>query len=102
MNNTINNEDMLQINERPKISENELIKIMREIEKKTENKVMLGYIKGNLINPLKKDLNQEKIDEDKKQTNLNLLKQIMQEGSDEFQERTGRTMSYSEMRMMFG
>jgi hypothetical protein len=34
--------------------------------------------------------------------NINLLKGIMKSGADEFQEKTGRKMSYLEMREMYG
>ena len=57
--------------------------IMREIELKTEKKVMLILEKGNA-------------------DDTNLLQSIMSDGAKEFKEKTGRQMTYSEMREMFG
>jgi hypothetical protein len=56
--------------------------VMKDIEKKTEIQVR------NLLKT--------------ENANTNTLVQIMTKGSDEFKERTGRNMSYSEMREMFG
>ena len=33
---------------------------------------------------------------------MNLLEETMQVGADEFKQKMGRNMTYSEMRMMFG
>ena len=94
---------MSDIADKNKLPAGKINQIMMEIEKKTEKKVMCGYITGNLINPLEHDASHpKKIDENKKIKNTELLKQIMKEGADEFQEKTGRPMTYSEMRMMFG
>jgi hypothetical protein len=93
---------MSETNNKNKLPAGDINHIMREIERKTEKKLMTGYITGTLINPLEDASQPKKIDEPKKIKNTELLKQIIQEGSDEFQERTGRPMTYSEMRMMFG
>jgi hypothetical protein len=60
----------------------DLQKVMKEIETKTESIVISKFHKGQ-INP-------------------KVLKNIMNEGADEFKEKTGRNMTYSEMRQMFG
>ena len=57
--------------------------VMREIELKTEKKVMLILEKGNA-------------------DDTNVLHSIMSDGAKEFKEKTGRQMTYSEMREMFG
>ena len=55
-------------------------KVMKDIEKKTEE-----YVKTNM-----------------KSLTPDSLVSIMSKGSDEFKEKTGRNMTYSEMREMFG
>ena len=55
-------------------------KVMKDIEKKTEE-----YVKTNM-----------------KSLTPDGLVSIMSKGSDEFKEKTGRNMTYSEMREMFG
>lgn len=57
-------------------------KTMKEIELKTEKKVVVALEKG-------------KVDEVS-------LQSILLDGAKEFKEKTGRNMSYSEMREMFG
>jgi hypothetical protein len=57
--------------------------IMREIEVKTEKKVMLILEKGNA-------------------NDNNILQSVLSDGAKEFKEKTGRNMTYSEMREMFG
>lgn len=74
---------------------NELHQIMKEIETKTENKVLEGYQTGKIT--LKQSQTQ-KADLAMKDT----LISIMQQGADEFKEKTGRNMTYSEMRQMYG
>ena len=65
-----------------------LQKTMEEIEKKTEKKVEKLRFDNTTFQP-EKDLGNTLID-------------IMKEGSAEFKEKTGRPMTYSEMRQMFG
>ena len=60
-----------------------LQKVMKEIETKTETILMTK-------------LKSEKINNSKDLTN------IMSESADEFKEKTGRNITYSEMREMFG
>ena len=64
----------------------DLIKIMNEIEDKTTNKIMDFKKKGFETN---------------QQAQTTLIN-IMQKGADEFKEKTGRNMTYSEMRQMYG
>ena len=56
---------------------------MREIELKTEEKVRIILEKGQA-------------------DDTNILQNILSAGAKEFTEKTGRHMSYSEMREMFG
>ena len=62
-----------------------LHQIMAEIETKTEKKVM-----------------KERLDKNSTKPAGDTLIGIMNEGADEFKEKTGRNMTYSEMRQMFG
>jgi len=78
------------------ISETEKIKIMKDIEIKTENIIDLAYKTGKIVNPLDRS-NPKKTEE-----SCNLFQSIMKEGAKEFENKTGRQMSYSEMRQMYG
>ena len=70
--------------------------IMKQIEKKTEQKIALNIAAGKITNPiLEKDSN-------KKEKNQDILLTLMSEGAREFREQTGRAMSYGEMRQMYG
>jgi hypothetical protein len=76
---------------RIKIKEkNKLNETTQKIEADAEKKVI--------------DLNKtiKSFDDFKKPEIGNLLLNIMQTGADEFKEKTGRNMTYSEMRYMFG
>ena len=67
--------------------------LMREIELETEKKVTEGYKNGQIkLVPNKDSANKQ----------LNMLKNIMEEGSKKFEAASGRKMSYSEMRQMYG
>jgi hypothetical protein len=72
---------------------NELEKIKKNIEEKTEKKVLEGYITGKIAITR---------DKTKIQKNQDVLINIMQQGANEFKEKTGRPMTYSEMREMYG
>jgi len=75
---------------------------MRQIEVEAEAKVIKGYETGLLkvvavdntlvVEPQVSDPNKQ----------LDLLKNIMEEGAKKFEAATGRHMTYSEMRHMFG
>ena len=70
--------------------------IMKQIEKKTEQKIALNVAAGKITNPiLEKDAN-------KQEKNQDILLTLMSEGAREFREQTGRAMSYGEMRQMYG
>jgi hypothetical protein len=71
-------------------------KIMKDIEIKTEEKIIHSFQSGQLTNPLseKSPVKQEK--------NQDVLLSLLSEGSKEFQEQMGRQMTYGEMRAMWG
>ena len=69
------------------VTDEEKTKLMNEIEIKTENKMKELCKIIDRLEP-----NQQ----------INLLNQTMQSGVDEFRQKMGRNMTYSEMRMMFG
>ena len=75
-----------------------LSKIMSDIEAKTEKKV------DELMKPTIKCDTTEKINYIKKQSTDfgDKLIEIMSEGANEFKEKTGRNMTYSEMRQLYG
>ena len=71
--------------------------ILREIEVKTEKKIVDAYKTGKLVNPITSKPNSKKMEE------MNDITQnIMQNGAKEFEEKTGRNMSYGEMRAAWG
>ena len=79
----------------------DLQKIMKDIETKTEEKVLEGYKTGKInLNLLQKKA-EEKEEVKMKQT-CDALVNIMSQGADEFKAKTGRNMTYSEMRQMYG
>jgi len=71
----------------------QLEQIKKNIEEKTEKKVFEGYNTGKII---------ISSDKEKIQESSNFIENIMQQGADEFKEKTGRPMTYSEMREMYG
>ena len=84
-----------QINNEKKdtLTDEEKFNLMKEIEIKTENKMKELYETGQLIPPFTPEIAKKQMD---------LLDKTMQVGANEFKEKMGRNMSYSEMRMMFG
>ena len=71
--------------------ESNIKKVMEEIETKTEKKIERLFLNKDPIYEIK--------------TNQKLgdtLVNIMSEGAEEFKEKTGRPMTYSEMRQMYG
>ena len=71
--------------------ESNIKKVMEEIETKTEKKIERLFLNKDPIYEIK--------------TNQKLgdtLVNIMSEGAEEFKEKTGRSMTYSEMRQMYG
>lgn len=79
-----------------------LEEIMRQIEVEAEAKVIKGY-KTGLLKVVAVDntlVVEPQVSDPNKQ--LDLLKNIMEEGAKKFEAATGRHMTYSEMRHMFG
>ena len=70
--------------------------LLKDIEFKTEKIIDLAYKTGKITNPLDRS-NPEKTEE-----SCNLFQNIMKQGAKEFENKTGRQMSYSEMRQMYG
>ena len=79
------------------LSKTEKRKIMKKIEKETEKKIDVAFKSGMIANPLLKSTTPEK-----KQESCDIFQTIMKNGANEFKEKTGREMSYSEMREMYG
>ena len=85
-------------------------KIMHDIEKTTEKNILnlisnegkplANYIETKIVENV---IGEEKKDEIKIDSSLgDLLIKIMSEGADEFQRKTGKQMTYAEMREMYG
>ena len=71
-------------------------KIMKELEIKTEKKVLNAIASGELTNPImEKNIIQQ-------QHNPDVLQSILSNSATEFKEKMGRNMTYSEMREMYG
>jgi uncharacterized protein (UPF0218 family) len=70
--------------------------IIKQIEKKTEQKIALNIAAGTITNPIFEK------NEKKKEQNQDVLISILAEGAKEFKEQTGKNMTYGEMRAMFG
>jgi hypothetical protein len=93
---------VLKTEEKVSILEEEKLKIMKEIEIKTENKMKSLYESGQLIPPLPIALETIEITPEQCNQQMSLLDETMKVGADEFKQKMGRNMTYSEMRMMFG
>lgn len=104
----VNNEEKLKEEQtthdekKDNLTAEEKFNLMKEIEIKTENKMKELYARGQLIPPLPIVLGAIDITPEVGKQQMNLLEQTMQVGADEFKQKMGRNMSYSEMRMMFG
>jgi len=83
----------------------DLNSIMKDIENKTEAKLMEGYktekisLSALLTNPTSPTTPTQI---NKAKESMVFLESIMQEGANEFKKKTGRNMTYSEMREMYG
>ena len=77
------------------VSEKEKQAFMKVIEKRTEKAVEIACKAGLIVSPLNADPK-------KKDDSTNLLIGIMNVGAEAFQEKMGRSMTYSEMRQMYG
>lgn len=93
-----------------KVSESEKIKVMREIEAKTEKMVIHTLKTGtipdlihlhngdnNSIKNSNNNNNHKNID-----SSITEIQNIMLSGANEFKEKVGRNMTYAEMRAMYG
>jgi hypothetical protein len=80
----------------PNLTPEEEKQIIKDIEKKTEQTIIDAYKTGKIVNPLlphtETQLKQE----------MNTFEKILSTGANEFVSKTGRQLSYSEMREMFG
>jgi hypothetical protein len=83
-------------------SENELKTIMNDIEAKTESIIITAIKRGKIINPTKIIIENNSFDKNKLVESTNFLTNIMKSGNDEFEKKIGRSMTYSEMRAMYG
>ena len=96
---------MTENRQRSQITEDEKFRIMKEIETTTQEIVKTVILSEEIINPINQE-NQDTQQKLKTQQNLddaiNILQNIMRSGGDEFKEKVGRPMTYSEMREMFG
>jgi hypothetical protein len=81
---------MSENRQRSQVTEDEKLRIMKDIEAKTENIVKNCILSEEIMNPINQD------------DAINILQNIMRSGGDEFKEKVGRPMTYSEMREMFG
>jgi predicted solute-binding protein len=84
------------------LTDEEKFNLMKEIEIKTEKKMVELYETGQLIPPLPIALGAIEITPQVGKQQIDLLEKTMQVGADEFKQKMGRNMTYSEMRMMFG
>ena len=84
------------------LTDEEKFNLMKEIEIKTEKKMVELYETGQLIPPLPIALGAIEITPEVGKQQMDLLEKTMQVGANEFKQKMGRNMTYSEMRMMFG
>ena len=95
-------EKLIPHEKKDNLTAEEKFMLMKEIEIKTENKMKELYKTGELIPPLPIILGAIDITPEVGKQQMDLLEQTMQVGADEFKQKMGRNMTYSEMRMMFG
>jgi len=84
------------------ISEKGKQNIMKEIENKTEKTIKKAIQTNKIISPIDILTNKKKIDAKGIEKTESILQNIMKNGSEEFEQKTGRQMTYGEMRAMFG
>jgi hypothetical protein len=89
-----------------KVSESEKIKVMREIEAKTEKMVIHALKTGTLPDWIHHRHNNNDSDDNSNNKNnessITEIQNIMHSGADEFKEKVGRNITYAEMRAMYG
>jgi hypothetical protein len=101
-NTNTNLEETSESREKKNLTDEEKFNLMKEIEIKTEKKMVELYETGQLIPPLPIALGAIEITPEIGKQQMDLLEKTMQVGADEFKQKMGRNMTYSEMRMMFG
>jgi len=94
--------EIFLIMEPEKEKEKEKEKIMKEIEKKTEKRLNIAIETKQIVNPIDLLHNKKNIDAKEIEKTENILQNIMKQGSQEFEQKTGRQMTYGEMRAMYG
>ena len=88
-------------NLKEKITEEEKTIIMKSIETKTEERVKFATISGEIVNPMNLLLGKP-VTTTNAESSIVILQNIMQSGTNEFETKVGRPMTYSEMREMYG
>ena len=88
-------------NLKEKITEEEKTIIMKSIETKTEERVKFATISGEIVNPINLLLGKP-VTTTNAEASIVILQNIMQSGANEFENKVGRPMTYSEMREMYG
>ncbi len=97
------------------MSKENVDQVIKDISNKTENLVKTAVKTGQILNPVSTigiGLSIQENNEDTKlmkeavnpaiEKSMDTLKDIMAQGDKEFKERTGRQMTYAEMRAMYG
>ena len=93
--------EISNFNFKEKITEEEKTIIMKSIETKTEERVKLATISGEIVNPINLLLGKP-VTNQNVESSIVILQNIMQSGANEFENKVGRPMTYSEMREMYG
>ena len=83
------------------LTNKEELELMKEIEKRTEKMVKHATIHTTITNPIN-IIGGAKVEKKEVDKSIDVLMAIMQQGANEFKEKTGRNMTYSEMRSMYG
>jgi len=83
------------------LTNKEELELMKEIEKRTEKMVKDATIHKTITNPIN-IIGGAKVEKKELDKSIDVLMGIMQQGANEFKEKTGRNMTYSEMRSMYG
>ncbi len=84
------------------LTNKEEIEFMKEIEQKTEKMVNHdATIYKTITNPINL-ISGAKVEKKEFDKSIDVLMAIMQQGANEFKEKTGRNMTYSEMRSIYG
>ena len=87
---------LLEKTETPKVNHLEL---MKKLEKEGEEKLLRAYVTGEIVQ-VPTSPNDSTVAA--AQHNINYLTHMMEQGANEFKEKTGRPMTYAEMRSVYG